>query len=67
MDVRSQCDEILKHLQSGRAISPLEALEKYGCFRLGARIYDLKRQGSKIVTQMVTNNGKRYAEYRLEK
>ena len=67
MEVKSQCDDILRHLQSGRSITPLEALEKYGCFRLGGRIYDLKQRGHNIVTDMVTKNGKRFASYRLEK
>lgn len=67
MSIKNQCEEILKHLQSGRSISPLEALEKYGCFRLGGRIYDLRKQGHTIVTDMVTKNGKHFAEYRLEK
>ena len=63
---KSQETLILQHLQSGRAISPLEALEKYNCFRLGARCYDLKKQGHKIETEMVEKNGKRFASYRLE-
>ncbi|OTP93786.1 helix-turn-helix domain-containing protein [Gilliamella apicola] len=39
----SQCERILIHLQSGKTINPLQALKLYGCFRLGARIYDLKK------------------------
>lgn len=66
MKTKAQTEEILNHLQSGRSITPLEALEKYGCFRLGGRIYDLKQQGYEIVTNMVTKNGKRFAEYRME-
>ena len=41
----SQCDRILTHLQSGKTINPLQALNLYGCFILGARIYDLKQAG----------------------
>ena len=67
MNTKSQNEEILLHLQSGKPITPLEALEKFGCFRLGGRIYELKQQGHSIVTNMVTKNGKRYAQYRLEK
>jgi hypothetical protein len=62
---KSQNEEILNHLQSGRSLSALEALERFGCFRLGGRIYELKQHGHKIVTGMVTKNGKRYAEYRF--
>lgn len=67
MDRKSQNDEILAWLKSGKSISPLEALEKFGCFRLGGRIFELKQAGHKIVTEMVTKNGKRYASYSLEK
>lgn len=67
MDQRSQNEMVLAHLQSGKKLSSLEALERYGIFRLGARCYDLKKQGVPIVTEMVTKNGKRFAEYKLEK
>lgn len=67
MDRKSQNDEILSWLKSGKSISPLEALEKFGCFRLGGRIYELKQAGHSIVTEMVTKNGKRFAQYSLEK
>lgn len=67
MDRKSQNEEILAWLEAGKTISPLEALERFGCFRLGGRIFELKAAGHKIVTDMVTKNGKRFAEYRLEK
>jgi hypothetical protein len=46
--MNSQNEMILKHLQTGRRITPMEAIEKYGITRLGARIYDLKQQGYMI-------------------
>lgn len=60
----TQTQAILKHLQSG-PITPLEALRRYGCFRLGARIYDLKRAGHSIKSESVERNGKRFARYSL--
>jgi hypothetical protein len=33
---------ILLALKAGETISPLEALSRFGCLRLGARIHDLK-------------------------
>jgi len=66
MDRRSQLASILYHLQSGRNINPLEALDLCGCFRLQARIFDLKQQGYVIKTNMVKDpNGKRFASYEL--
>lgn len=52
-------------LESGRPITPLDALRHFGCLRLAARISDLKETGLNIVTEMVNNNGKRYAQYTL--
>lgn len=62
---KSQTDLILKHLESGKSITPLAALKLYGSLRLGGRIYDLKKQGYPIETKMVRRNGKRFASYRL--
>ena len=61
----TQRDAILEHLQTTRAITPLEALMKFGCFRLGARIHELRGQGHEIKTEMMTDEaGKTYAKYR---
>ena len=66
-DRQSQEEMILAHLKSGKAITPLEALNLYGCFRLGARCWDLGQKGYNIVSKMVKlPNGKRVASYRLE-
>lgn len=61
----TQIQEIFNYLNQGNSISPLEALEKFGCFRLSGRIYDLRQQGYNIQMTMVKNNGKRFASYRL--
>jgi hypothetical protein len=45
---QSQTKKIRKHLENGESISPLDALYNYGCFRLAARIYDLKEEGMNI-------------------
>ncbi|OCG24619.1 hypothetical protein A9G45_08450 [Gilliamella sp. HK2] len=63
-NTHSQCAKMFNHLQSGKTINPLLALNKYDCFRLGARIYDLKQIGFSIDKRMITaKNGKKYAEY----
>jgi hypothetical protein len=41
----TQAQEILKALQCGRRLTPLDALNDFGCFRLGARIHELKGMG----------------------
>jgi hypothetical protein len=51
-------------LLNGYSITQLEALNQFGCFRLAARIADLRDQGFKIDTKIVTlENGKRIAMY----
>jgi hypothetical protein len=69
MDQGSQNERIAAWLRAGKKISPLIALEKFGSFRLGARIHQLKAAGMPIVTERVTDKrtGKSFAEYRLEK
>lgn len=64
----TQAQLILAHLQSGKSISPLEALKHYGIMRLGARIWELKRDGHPIKSRIVTNRKRtaHFAEYRLE-
>ena len=62
----SQCSHILGHLKR-KPITALEALGLYGCFRLAARINDLRSQGHKIRTDLVTQDDKRFAIYSLEK
>lgn len=64
-NTETQSDAILEALKNGQGITPLDALQRFGCFRLGARVWDLKKQGWDIEMKMVSSNGKRFAEYRL--
>lgn len=57
---------ILKHLKR-KSITPLEALEHYGCFRLAAIIHRLRQRGHEIKTVDKTENGKTFAQYFLTK
>ena len=63
----SQSEQILKYLQAGNALTPLEALRKFNCLRLGARIYDLRQLGYQINSRLITDEHtkKRYASYSL--
>ena len=63
--MKSQALLIRKHLESGKTITPLEALSRYDCLRLGARIYDLKQDGLPVKTEIKRNGRKRFAEYSL--
>jgi hypothetical protein len=65
METQTQKEAILRHLQSGRTITPLEALNLYGCFRLGARIWELRDEGYKIKSENVKQGKKTFASYEL--
>ena len=59
---------ILNHLKHGKSITPLQALRWFGSLRLGARIWDLKRMGYNILTEIVkTETGKHVAKYSLRR
>lgn len=61
----SQEFAILSHLKEQKSITPIDALNQYGCFRLGARIHELKQQGHNIQTNFICKDGKRFAQYSL--
>lgn len=65
----TQTVHILTHLKEHDAITPLEALKRYGVMRLGARILELRESGHPIITDMIEvtsrRGTKRVASYRL--
>lgn len=61
--MNSQTRQIIDHLQDGNSLSPIEALNMFGCFRLSARIHDIKQLGFDVKTDIVLAGGKRYAKY----
>jgi len=44
----SQNQQIANYLNKGRKLTPIDALNKFGCFRLAARIADLRNDGMNI-------------------
>lgn len=64
---RSQNARIIDYLATGRPLTPLVALQRFSCFRLGARVHELKRQGHPITSRLVKRGEARVAEYRLER
>lgn len=63
----TQSAAILSALSSG-PLTPLDALDRFGCFRLAARIDELRQQGHQIDTfRRKLPSGKTVAEYRLIK
>ena len=62
---QSQDGQILAYLQTGAEISPVEALNKFGCFRLAARVYSLRQEGVPITERIVRQGRKHWAVYKL--
>ena len=52
-------------MQEGYGITPITALNKYGCFRLAAVVFDLKKEGHNIRTTIIKENNKKFARYKL--
>ena len=50
----TQCKLILEYMKKNGSITPLEAIQNFGCMRLSGRIFDLKKQGYRITTDMQT-------------
>ncbi len=62
----SQAQTIMEMLKRG-PVTAMDALEQAGCFRLAARIADLRQQGIEIETEKVTTaTGKHIAQYKLK-
>jgi len=45
---KSQGERILAHLKAGKTLSAKQAAENFGCYRLGARIMELREAGYDI-------------------
>ena len=60
----TQCEQILAHLRKG-TLTPIDALNAYGVFRLAARVKDLRDQGHDVVTIREVQGEKTFARYML--
>ncbi len=61
---QSQESLILDHMLRGHRITGMDALNLFGCFRLPARIADLKERGFRINSEFVTApSGKKVKAY----
>ena len=62
--MKSQEKRILNAL-AVRWIDPMAALREFGCFRLAARIHELREAGWQITDRYVDRHGKRFKQYRI--
>ena len=70
--MQTQCQRLLRYLEINGQIDPLTAWSELGIYRLGARVFDLRKAGHSITDSRkeVTNRfGEkcRVASYKLEK
>lgn len=68
----SQNDKIINYLKKHGSISQYEATQEIGCYRLPARISDLKKKGYVFKTEIVTTRNRdghatNFAKYSLLK
>lgn len=68
---RNQCAMILRFMRDFGGISQAQAIDEFGCYRLGARIWDLRHRGYSIKTEKRTKKNRygktvNYAVYLLE-
>ena len=63
----SQNKQIADYLNKGKKLTTLDALSKFGCFRLASRINDLRNEGMHIVTKTIKlKNKKQIAQYSIK-
>lgn len=60
----TQAQTVYRHLKTGKSITALQALKRWGILRLAARIDELRRHHV-IETAFKSRNGKRWASYRM--
>jgi len=70
MEKLTQSQRIIRHLQDYKTITPKEALEEYGIYRLASRISDLKKEGYEFTSKRVAGKNRygektHFAEYSL--
>ena len=66
--MKPQNESIIKYLiLHKRGLTPIQALDKFGCFRLASRIWELKQDGYDISkANYTTKSGKTVARYYIE-
>jgi len=61
----TQAERILRDLERGRKLTQVSAFRKFQCWRLAARVSELRSEGWCIKTKLIKRNGKQYAQYSL--
>jgi len=67
MKKKSQKDKVVEWLESGRTLTPLEALDNGMGMRLGAIIHTLRHEEEMNIINLNKVGSSKYAEYKLIK
>lgn len=59
----TQNAQVLAHLKAGNSVTQRDAILFWNCYRLGARIYDLRQEGYEIAASIDKKTG--HAVYSL--
>jgi hypothetical protein len=62
----SQNGFVLRHLRAGKRITAYEAVQRYGIYRLAARVAELRRMGYAIKSEEVWDGSRHWAVYWME-
>lgn len=67
----NKTEKVLEHLKKHGSITSLEAIETYGATRLSAIIFNLRKDGHKIITETIPfedrfGNKSNFAKYILQ-
>ena len=67
----TQTEKILRHIAEYGSITPVEALQEYGCMRLASRMCEITRAGYSVCRTMETSRNRygdpvRYARYTID-
>lgn len=61
----TQAKQILSYLRSGNSLTQAQSVRYFNCYRLSARIWDLRKMGFLIRSEIVRNEGSHFAKYSL--
>ena len=63
----NKTQRLIAYILSGKPITAIEAVERFGVMRLASRIFELREAGHVIDSKKVDKNGVKFVQYRLVK
>ena len=63
---KAQNDRIRMYLETGKSLTAMDALVRFNCLRLAARIKNLRDDGVPIKSELVHKDGKKYSRYFMD-